>query len=626
MQACSSAAIVRLVPLGLIAAALVACAPTPVTEVAPRPEQLLASAQKQAEAGQHAPAARIYEELASISPGDLHDRFLLRAAHEWLLANDSVRAGELLDLVSRTLPTEDFILRARIAAALALGANQPERALRELERIPEPLDRAVAPEVLALRGDALFALGHAEPGVRALLARERLLTDAADIRQNRLRIWNGLQRAAEAGADFTPPLSAGPELAGWLELGRVARATSRNPFSAPAVFAEWRSVHPTHPAGSVVAEEVLPAISAGLDYPAQIAAVLPLSGRLQAAGTAVRDGFLAAALQQGPAERPVVRVYDSAALGVNTAYRRALADGARFVVGPLSKEDVLAVANSGDIAVTTLALNLLPDGAVPPGLLFQFALDPEEEARQVARRVIADGRPVGVALLPNSEWGQRVYRAFDSELASLGGRLLAFRFYDPDARDFSEPITRLLLIDESRARYEQLARTLGTPLEFEARRREDARFVFIAGQPAQGRSLRPALRFHMAEDLPVYATSDIYAPDERANADLDGIIYPDMPWVISPDESASALRATLLEHWPARVRSRGRLYAFGFDAYRLIPLLKGDQATSLRDVPGMTGRLSVGDGGRVRRELDWARIVRGEPRSLEQPTLQAAGP
>ena len=52
----------------------------------------------------------------------------------------------------------------------------------------------------------------------------------------------------------------------------------------------------------------------------------------------------------------------------------------------------------------------------PPPLMFQFALDPEEEARQVAQRVTADGRMRGLVLLPNNEWGQRVFRAFDTEI------------------------------------------------------------------------------------------------------------------------------------------------------------------------------------------------------------------
>jgi outer membrane PBP1 activator LpoA protein len=61
---------------------------------------------------------------------------------------------------------------------------------------------------------------------------------------------------------------------------------------------------------------------------------------------------------------------------------------------------------------------------------------------------------------------------------------------------------------------------------------------------------------------------------------------------------------------------RGRLYALGFDAYRLVPLIKNDRAALSRGVPGMTGRLTLEEDGRVRRELQWARIVNGTPRSL----------
>ena len=58
-----------------------------------------------------------------------------------------------------------------------------------------------------------------------------------------------------------------------------------------------------------------------------------------------------------------------------------------------------------------------------------------------------------------------------------------------------------------------------------------------------------------------------------------------------------------------RARGRGgRLYAFGFDAYRLVPLLKAGKFGREHAVPGMTGLLSIDDKGRVHRELDWARV------------------
>jgi outer membrane PBP1 activator LpoA protein len=150
------------------------------------------------------------------------------------------------------------------------------------------------------------------------------------------------------------------------------------------------------------------------------------------------------------------------------------------------------------------------------------------------------------------------------------------------------------------------------PLEFEPRARADIGFVFLAAQPAQGRSLRPALRFHLSKSLPVYSTSDIFEGDANANADLEGIIFPDMPWVISPDEISTQLRSTIAGYWPGRARGRARLYAFGFDAYRLVPALKAEKIDPLATVPGLTGRLSVDAQGKIRRQLDWAQIIDGK--------------
>ena len=597
-------------------ALLLAACSTPVTQVPRAAERQLAQAEKLAQGGDHAGAALVYEQLAGQSPGELRDRFLLRAAREHLRAGKDEQAQALLARVATSLPSADFAVRAQVVAELALRAQKPDRALAELQRIPQPLPRDVAADVLALRARALFALNRPAAGVEAALERERLLANQDELRANRRLIWQGLQQSAAGSADFTPPPGASTTVAGWLELGRVALIAARNPFTANEDLADWRARYPEHPANALLRQDVLPQLGIGLDYPTQLALILPLSGRQQAFGIAVRDGFLAALLQQDASKRPVLNVYDSAQMGAATAYRRALADGAQFVVGPLTKDEVAAVAAAGETSVLTLALNQLPEQTVAPPMMFQFALDPEEEARQVARRVVADGRPRGLVLLPNDEWGRRVFAAFDTEIKALGGAIAGMRFYDPDARDYSAPIMHLLLIDESRARASELNATLGMRLEFEPRRRADAQFVFIGAPPVQGRSLRPALRFHLAEDLPVYATSDIFEPDTRANSDLEGVMFPDMPWVISPDGASSQLRQALTTYWPARARGRGRLYAFGFDAYRLVPLLKAGRSGREHAVPGMTGLLSVDEQGRVHRELEWARISEGRASPL----------
>jgi len=572
--------------------------------------------------GNASQAARMFEQLAYQSPGELRDRMLLRAAKEYLRADETDQAAATLRQVNPTLPTRDLAARAIVSADLALRAQRAERALTELNQIPQPLPQEALPDILALRARALFALNRPAAAIMAALDRERLLDTPEEQRANQRLIWEGLQRSASTNADFTPPPGANSIVTGWLELGRAALVAARNPFTATTDLNTWRSRFPTHPANELLNDEVLPALGVGLEYPPQIALVLPLSGRQAVNGIPVRDGFLAALLQQEQSRRPVVNVYDSAAMGATTAYRRAIADGAQFIVGPLLKDEVTALAASNEVAVLTLALNQVADEtASTPALMFQFALDPEEEARQVAQRLAAEGRMRGLVLLPNDDWGQRIFRAFDTEFKTLGGTIAALRFYDPNSRDYTTPITQLLLIDESRARANALTAIIGQRLEFEPRQRGDAQFIFIGAFPSQGRSLRPALRFHLTEDLPIYATSHIFEPDAEANTDINGVQFPHMPLVISPDAVSMEMRRTLSSYWPARARSNARLYAFGFDAYRLIPLLKAGRFGAANAVPGMTGLLSIDSKGRVRRELGWARVVDGHPIPLDMPQV-----
>jgi len=615
----------RWLPACIAIAFLAACQTQgPSGPTTPGTDGQTAQANRLAREGKHQEAAKIYEALAAQSPGELRDRLLLKAAQQYLRADATDQAAALLTQVSARLPTQDVPLRQLIAAELALRAQRPDKALSELGQIPQPYPQESLADILGLRARALFGLNRPAAGVMAALDREKALNSPQEQRANQRLIWEGLQRSASSNADFTVPAGAGTVVAGWLDLGRAALMAARNPFNAKEDLATWRSKYPMHPANSFLTDDVLPELGVGLEYPPQIALVLPVSGRAQASGVAVRDGFLAALLQQDPAKRPMLNVYDSAAMGATTAYRKAVADGAQFIVGPLTKEDVTAVATSGDASVLTLALNQLADNTTAPALLFQFALDPEEEARQVAQRVSNDGRMRGLVLLPNNDWGQRVFRAFDAEMKTLGGTIAGMRFYDPAARDYSEPIRQLLLIDESRARANTLNTTLGMRLEFEPRRRGDAQFVFVGAQPVQGRSLRPTLRFHLSQDLPMYSTSEIFEPDSSANADLDGVLFPHMPWVISQDAASTQLRTSIAKYWPVRARTQGRLYAFGFDAYRIIPLLKAGRFGSAHAIPGMTGLLSIDDKGRVHRQLDWARVSDGKPVPLDMPATAAA--
>jgi uncharacterized protein len=624
--------------IGVLAIVLTACQSTGEATFDERPStnnaaslgnsRQLTQIEKLVRDQQYAAAAQEYEELAQRSTPDIRDRLLLRAAREWLHANELTRGETLYRQVANTLPASDAALRAIVAARIAMATQRPGQALDELDRIVQPWPRDDIPEILELRAQAQFALGKPVGAVMTALDRERLLSDSAAILRNRRMIWDGVQRSVASGANLQVPAGSSRAVAGWLELGTAALAANRNPFAAHPAFDTWRSKYPEHPANEFLNQYVMPQLRVAVTLPSQIAVVLPLSGPQQVAGQVVRDGLIAAVLQQPSDISPRVRIYDSAAGGVVAAYTQAVAEGAKFVVGPLLKEDVATLAASQQITVPTLVLNSLPDQTTLPNL-FQFWPDPADEARQVARRIAAQGLTHGIAIVPKNDKGDRVYRAFAEEFQRYNGKVVGSSFYDLKARDFREPVTAALLVNESNARYKSLSSILGTKMEFEARARSDVQFVFIGADAAQGRLLRPTIRFHSIEQVPIFATSDIYEPDAtaKANVDLDGVSFPDMPWLIAPDEQAVQLRAALNRYWPGRARDRARLYALGFDTFRLIPLLLSQATgTPTNQSNGVTGKLSIDSSGHVHRELEWARIVNGQPQLLESNPINTLAP
>jgi len=617
-----SVALTRIGVLCLLAALLAGCPAgtvRPPTERAPDATQ----AEKLVRDGKAREAAAMFERLGSQATAAEQANYYLRAAEQWLAAGSRADAERVLAFVSGTLTQEQAVTRALLAAEIALAAGDSRRALQSLDGLPPPSTPTLAARTLALRARAQFASGNAAEGVKALLARERWLQDADAISANRQLMIEGLRTASAYGAVFTPPAGADPLLAGWLELGALMLEIERNPFAATPSIRNWRTRYPLHPANGKLLDELLRESAVAFEYPAQVAVLLPLSGRQQSAAMAVRDGFLSAYYQQQAEQRPRVRIYDVAGQDIGSALLRAMDDGAQFIVGPLTKDEVSGAAGIADGRVPMLALNFLPDERPAPAGFYQFALVPEDEARLVARRVVADGRPRGVAFAPTGDWGTRILAAFAQELEQLGGQLVARGVYDPADSDYTTVIQQALRLSESRERHARLASTLGVKLEFEPRRRGDVEFIFVAAQPSQGRLIRPQLRFHYAGDIPTYATSDAFEPDQSANVDLDGLIFPDMPWMIASDPVSQQLRGAVEQAWPARASRRGRLYAFGYDAYRLIPSLRNHKAGERGLVPGMTGRLTIEPDGRIRRDLDWAQIRDGKPKNLALAIPQA---
>src|SRR5271166_5334086 len=565
------------------------------------PADTRAHVERLVQQGKHLEAARGYAQLAENLPAD-RDFYELQSADQWIAAGNVSEAQRAIAAVSPDARAKLPTLRALVAAELANAENDGARAIRELDQIAVPSQADEAQSYWWIRGKAAFLAGHPVEGTRAYVERERWLTDPSSIRASRQELFARVRTAAEHGNSLKVPPNTDSVVAGWLELGPVAEELARNPMHATGDVATWRQHYPQHPATDSVLAAAETELIAATAFPDQIALLLPLSGSAERFGVAVRDGFIAAYLQQDPISRPHLRIYDVAAEPVAKAYTRAIADGAGFVVGPLTKEDVAPVAPLTAGRAPVLALNFLGESTIVARNFYQFALLPEDEARIVARKIVADGKLKGVAILPEGELGDRVGAAFADELSHLGGTVLDSQRYESQRADFSDIIKQIL----------QIHAVKGEP----STHRPDAEFVFLSAAAGAARQIVPQLKFHYAADVPAYATSDSFEPDQSANSDIDGLLFPDMPWMISSDPVTAQIREAVRKAWPDRTTRRNRLYAFGFDAFRLVPLLRGKSAGTETAISGVTGQLRIDEHNRVRRELDWAQIKNGVPIGL----------
>jgi uncharacterized protein len=609
-------------PLGwlLVATLLAGCAPGALDRTAQQLEVRTAEAQRLEGDRQWQAAAEAWQGAAELARGADRDQALVAGAEAWLRAGEPLNASAALAGVSADPGPELRARRALAEATIALRAGRPADALRALEGVPVGPGDPEAARLLALRADAAFANRMPVLGTAALMRRESLLATPEERLANQRRLWNRMQEATAAGISLETPPGTDRNVAAWLELGRLAAASEGNLFRLRAGLLDWRARHPVHPASAGLVETLLTEYRAMTEFPRRVALILPLSGRQAAAAAAVRDGFIAAYLaHDAQNQRPVLSIYDSSALGPSAAFELAARNGAEFIVGPLLKEELAELSGAELPAVPGLALNWADDGVVLPDHLYQFALAPEEEAAAVARRAALDGHARAVVLVHGTDQGRRMAQSFSAAFEAAGGQTLGTQFFDPIERDFSIEITRLMLLDESRARHQRLQSILGRRLEFEPRRRQDVDFLFLAARPGEALLIRPQLQFHYAGQLPVYATSSIFDPARGASPDLDGIMFADMPWRVGAGDTA--FMNQFQSFGPAALERSGRLYAFGADAYRLVPLLHNRSPQLAGGVNGLTGELRVGPDGRVQRELAWGRFQQGSVQPAPLPEL-----
>jgi hypothetical protein len=468
------------------------------------------------------------------------------------------------------------------AANIALQEGHADAALKQLDALPSSLPPEVQQQALDVQARAQLALGNRVEAARALARRAPLLPPAAQAAEHQ-RVVAILAGMGSAGMNaLFPTLAHNDPLKPYVSQA-LARSGTATPLALPQL---------NEPVGTLTGASA----PQGFAMPARVALLLSATGRVAVASAAVRDGFFAAYFHT-PAtqeQRPTIKVYDTGgtADGTLAAYQRAVADGASLVVGPLGRDAVGALFSQASLPVPVLALNRAQGNQQGPAGSTEFALLPEAEGAQLGAHMVTAGLHAAIVFRGNDDTSARTFAAFKLEFESLGGQIANDIVLQPGDVDFAAQVQAALAGSGSQTGIVALLR------------------------PDQARLLLPQLRLARST-LPVFSTSMVYSGDENATADgdLDGMQFSDEPWLYDAQAGLPS-HATLASQLSTAAGPAARLFAFGMDAYALMPYLGWLRSHPGSYLAGATGQLTMDAFGHVQRTPIWVQFQGGVARPV----------
>lgn len=408
---------------------------------------------------------------------------------------------------------------------------------------------------------------------RTLAAQAAQLTGAARTANDAQidALLSGLDNASLSGGAAALP--AGDPLYNY-----AGRALLRRGLPLPRPFDNaqaWTSLTAARP----------PADSDGYRPPVKLAVLLPLTGSLAKAAAPVRDGLMAGYYGE-TRRRPQVQFYDTSgnATGALSAYQRAVAEGADYVVGPLGQDQVSALFQQAQLPVPLLVLNR--GNHPPPAGSAGFSLAPEDDGVAAAEYLLARERGKALVIHGLDDNGRRAAGSFEERMKQRGGSVVSTISVADEPGDISAALTSA------------------------AQAGVDAVFLSIKGSTA--RAITPQLAFAGLGAKTRVATSQLSSGTGKAEDDaaLDGIIFPTETWTSRGIAGLPA--ASIAAEQLATARGpAARLFAFGYDAWLLTGYMDKLATAANTRLAGATGTLQLDGFGNVVRNPAWSTFMGG---------------
>jgi ABC-type branched-subunit amino acid transport system substrate-binding protein len=174
----------------------------------------------------------------------------------------------------------------------------------------------------------------------------------------------------------------------------------------------------------------------------RIALLLPLSGRAAPTGQAMQQAAEMSLFDSG-ANDLALAAYDSgdSADSAIQAYRKARADGAALVLGPLFGASAKALAPMVSQGGANVIAFSNDEQAAQPGVWVMGIAAPPQ-VRRVVDHAVNSGIKRFAALAPRGAYGEQMTSTLESHVAVRGGQVVATELYG-DGGDLSAAVKRL---------------------------------------------------------------------------------------------------------------------------------------------------------------------------------------
>jgi uncharacterized protein len=417
------------------------------------------------------------------------------------------------------------------------------------------------------------------------------------------RIWDALLRTATGEGNLTG-VGADGSLQGWLDLVDLVRRSPSLQAEREA-FSKWRQRYPNHSAASQLPDAIDYLLTDDPATPMTVAVLLPLTGPLASIGRAVRDGLVAAHIQEISTSSPTLMFLDSAAQPIAQLHEQAVQSGVGMIVGPLVKNDVVALA-SRNPQLPVVALNYL-DTTSPSGNFYQLGLAIEDEGLGIGDALNRFGHEKVLFITSTAPWASRSLSAIQQQWHGETSQTSI-----SNAKDMTDIIGGALRATPSFRRKAELQSVLGMPVQFTGGVRRDLQAIVALTDPAQTSTLGPALSYHAVGTIPTFVGTQSVR-NNGAIFSLQGARASELPVMLADDAMNQQLRSSFAGQGGADIS----FYALGADAYRLLRRLPSSDAPSSRTIWGATGLLTLNSSRQFRRTQLWSQIR--NQRLIESP-------